>query len=283
MGKILVLGGTGHVGSSVVEQLVAAGEQMRAGARDPGKVKAARGVETVRFDYTDPATFGPALDGVDRVFLLGPEGLLPHTLLGPFVAEATRGGTRRIVLMTASGVELNDEDPLRQVELQIERSGAPYVFLRPNWFMDNFRTYWAAPIQKDGVIPLPAADARSAFIDIRDIAASAVAALRTDRFERRAYALTGPESLTYTEAADILSKAAGRAIRYTPIEDAPFLESLVVAGYSREYASVITALFGFVRQGAAAQVTGGVQALTGKPPRTLAEYARDHVAALRAA
>jgi uncharacterized protein YbjT (DUF2867 family) len=284
MGKVLVLGSTGNVGGAVVEGLAAAGEQVRAGARDPKRVKAGPGVEAVRFDYADPATFGPALEGVDRVFLLAPAGVTQaHALLSPFVTEATRGAGRRIVLMTASGVEFNEAAPLRQVELQVERSGAPYVFLRPNWFMDNFHTYWHAPLSQAGVIPVPAADSRSAFIDTRDIAAAAVGALRSARFERRAFTLTGPESLTYAEAAAVLSQAAGRTLRYTPVEDGPFLASLVQAGLPQDYAGLLTALFGFVRQGAAARVTGDVQELAGRPPRTLAQYAQDHAQAFRAA
>jgi uncharacterized protein YbjT (DUF2867 family) len=196
----------------------------------------------------------------------------------PFLAEAARNN-RKIVVMTAMGTELDPNGSLRQVELFLERSGAPFVILRPNWFMDNFHTAWLKPIQQAGVIPLPAADARTSLIDVRDIGASAAAALDTDRFDGGAFTLTGPEAITYTEAAGTLSAAAGREIRYTAVEDEPFIKSLVDAGVPADLASYLAALFGFVRQGGTAAVSPEVEHLTGRAPSTLARYARDHAAA----
>ncbi|MGK3996470.1 SDR family oxidoreductase [Sorangium sp. So ce1024] len=281
--KILVATSTGTVGKLLVEQLVEAREQVRAGTRDPAKVARANGVEPVRLDLRDRSTFAGALEGVDRVFLLSPAGELSHyDLLIPFVEAALAGGQRKIVLMTASGVEYDDRVPLRQVELFIEKSGAPYVILRPTWFLDNFHTFWRGPIVNAGVLPIPAGDSRTAFIDARDIAASAVAALRSDRFDRQAFTLTGPKALTYAEAAAVLSEVSGRPIQYVNVDDAAFIQGAVQAGLSEAYAQYLAALFGFVRQGAAAQVSADVTTLTGRAPRTLAQYARDHKDAWKA-
>ena len=278
--KVLVLASTGNIGRSLVAELSRAGEAVRAATRDPSKMRAGRGAEAVRFDFQDRGTFGPALKDADRVFLLVPAGeMAPYELLTPFLEEATRGGSRKVVLMTAVGVEASDEIPYRKVELSLERSGARFVLLRPNWFMDNFHTYWQAPIQKGGLIPLPAADSKTAFIDSRDIAAAAAAALRTDRFDRRSFTLTGPESLTYAQAAAILSRAAGRDIRYAPVDDPTFVKSLVEAEVPRAYAEYLAFLFSTVRQGVAEAVTGSVRDLTGRGPRTLEAYAGDHAAA----
>jgi uncharacterized protein YbjT (DUF2867 family) len=227
---ILVTTATGTVGRALVEQLAGAGERVRAGSRAPERIAAAAGVEPIRFDFRDPATYGPALDGVDRVFVLVPTGeSAPFELALPFLKAATADKARKIVLMTADGVQYSDEIPYRQLELFVERSGAPFVILRPSWFMDNFHTYWHAPITQAGVIPVPAADARTAFIDSRDIAAAAAAALRSDRFNGRAFSLTGPEALTYAEAAATLTAAAGRTISYAPVEDDAFRQSMIAA------------------------------------------------------
>jgi uncharacterized protein YbjT (DUF2867 family) len=281
--KILVVNSTGTVGRSLVQSLAQSGAAVLAGTRNPRQVKPLAGVQPVRFDYRDPSTFGPALDGVDRIFLLSPTGhLAAHELLLPFVEQATYGGQRKLVLMTAAGVEFNDAIPLRQVERAIERSGSPYVLLRPSWFMDNFHTFWLAPIREAGIIPLPAADGRSALIDARDIADAAAGALQTNAFDGRAFTLTGPEALTYDEAAATLSAASGREIRYVPTDDATFTQSLVAAGLAEDYVQNLTALFGFVRQGFAAQVTPDVATLTGHAPRALAQYAQDYAEQWRA-
>lgn len=278
MNKILVIGSTGKVGQALIEELVRKGEKVRAGTRNPSQWKAPAGVEPVRFDYADPGTFAPALEGTDRVFLIGPPDPTPHKVMLPFLEAATRD-KRKFVLMTAMGTELDDSGSLRQVELALERSGAPWVILRPNWFMDNFHTSWLVPIQQAGVIPLPAGDSRTSLIDSRDIGASAAAVLRTDRFNGRAFTLTGPESLTYAEAAAALSKAAGRDIRYVAVDDESFVQSLVDAGVPASLAHYLATLFSFTRQGGAAAVSQAVEELTGRAPRTLAQYAQDHASA----
>jgi uncharacterized protein YbjT (DUF2867 family) len=277
--RILVVNSTGTVGRPLVQALAQRGESVLAATRTPATFPPTPGVQPVRFDYCDPSTFAPALAGVDRVFLLSPTGhWAAHELLLPFVEQATQDKQRKLVLMTASGAEVDDAIPLRQVERAIERSGSPYVFLRPSWFMDNFHTFWLTPIREAGVIPVPAADGRSGFIDARDIAAAAASALQTNRFDGRAFTLTGPASLTYGEAATILSAATGREIRYVPVDDATFLQSLTAAGVTDEYAQTLIMLFGGVRQGFADQVTADVETLTGQAPRTLAQYAQDHAA-----
>jgi uncharacterized protein YbjT (DUF2867 family) len=276
MSDILVIGSTGNVGRALTEELVRSGETVRAATRNPSQWSARTGIEPVRFDYADPGTF--ALEGVDRVFMIGPPSPEPHKVMIPFL-EAATGGCRKVVLMTAMGTQFDDSGSLRQAELALERSGSPFVILRPNWFMDNFHTSWLAPTQQAGVIPLPAANARTSLIDARDIAASAAVALRTDRFNGRAFTLTGPEALTYAEAAAILSKAAGREIRYVPVDDESFVKSLVDAGVPADLARYLAVLFGFVRQGATAGVSPAVEELTGRPPRTLGQYVKDHASA----
>jgi uncharacterized protein YbjT (DUF2867 family) len=160
MKKILVVGSSGNVGRALVEELTQDGEQVRAGMRNPSQMKATVGVEPVPFDYADPRTFALSLEGSDRVFLNPPPDPTPHRVMVPFLEAATRG-KRKIVLQTQVGTEFEDNGSLREVEVALENSGAPYVILRPNWFMDNFHTYWLEPIQQVGVIPLPAADSRT--------------------------------------------------------------------------------------------------------------------------
>ncbi len=277
MNKTLVIGSTGNVGSALIQELTRSGEEVRAATRNPSRFGGGAGVEPVRFDYSDPATFSGALEGANRVFMIGPPEPAPDRVMIPFLEEATRDG-RKVVLMTAMGTEFDDSAPMRKVELALEGSGTPFVILRPNWFMDNFHTIWLAPIQQAGVIPLPAADARTSLIDARDIGSSAAAALTSDRFDGGAFTLTGPEAMTYAEAASTLSAAAGREIRYVAVEDEQFIQSLADAGVPADLASYLAALFGFVRQGATAAVSGGVGELTGRAPHSLAQYAQDHAA-----
>ncbi|MFG1202427.1 SDR family oxidoreductase [Xanthobacter aminoxidans] len=275
-GQILVFAANGNVGQPLVQALLAKGEQVKAASRTG---KAVGGAQGVAIDMDDPSTFATAFAGVDRLFLLAPTGSLDITARLLPVIEAAAARKVKVVLMTALGVDADDAIPYRQVELALERSGTPFVILRPNWFADNFHTFWKAGIDH-GVIAVPAADGKTSFIDARDIAESAAAALTTDRFDGKAFNLTGPEALGYGDAAAILSSVTGKPIAYTPVSDDAFVGILTGAGVPEPYARFLATLFHPVREGWTARLTGDVETLTGHAPRALATYARDNAARL---
>ncbi|ODS52925.1 MAG: NAD(P)-dependent oxidoreductase [Acidobacteria bacterium SCN 69-37] len=277
-GKVLVLGATGHIGQPLVASLLATGATVKAASRAGLPVE---GAESVAVDITVPSTVEAALEGVDRAFVMLPGGHVRITdLLLPIIAAAA---ARRIkvVLLSVLGVDAADSIPYRQVELALERSGTPFVILRPNWFADNFHTYWRAGIAL-GQIALPAGDGRTSFIDVRDIAACAAAVLTTDAFDGQAFNLTGPEALGYADAAELISDAIGRPVTYTSVDDDTFIGTLTGAGVPDEYARFLTSIFEPVRLGATAVVTSDVATLTGTAPRSLDAYVRDHAIILGA-
>ncbi|ADY63868.1 SDR family oxidoreductase [Agrobacterium tumefaciens] len=276
-GKILVIGSTGTIGTPLVKALLAKGESVKAASRTG---KAAEGAEGVRFDYTDASTYTDAFDGVDRLFLILAGGRLDAIdALTPVVEEAARRNVK-IVFLSVFGVDADDSIPYRQVELKIIASGAPYVILRPNWFADNFHTYWKAGIEH-GQIAVPAGEGKSSFIDVRDIADSAAAALTSTAFDNKAFNLTGPKALSYGEAAAIISQAIGKPVGYSAVSDDVFIGILTGAGVPKDYAAFLASIFYPVREGWTSAVTGDVETLTGHAPRSLETYVADHVAALK--
>jgi uncharacterized protein YbjT (DUF2867 family) len=277
-GKILVLGAHGNVGAPLVKALLAKGERVKAASRSG---KPAGDAEGVVLDVQDPATFAQAFADVDRAFIMVPAGYVDAKGILLPLLEAAAERKVKVVLQSVFGVDADDSIPYRQVELTLERSGLPFVILRPNWFSDNFHTYWRAGLEH-GVIAVPAAEGKSSFIDARDIAASAAAALTTDRFDGKAFDLTGPEALGYAEAASILQTVTGKPAKYTPVDDAAFVQILTGAGVPADYAHFLAAIFAPVREGWTARVTDAVQTLTGQAPRTVKTYARDNAGALGA-
>lgn len=278
MSRVLVTNATGQVSAAVIANLTSAGHDVVAASRNPKAPPHPR-IHRVHFDYTDPSTFPAALEGVERLFWLSPPLVLDgFSLARPFLDLALER-VKKVVVMTASGVQHDDTLPLRRIERLVETSGVAWAHLRPTWFMDNFHTFWAAPMKTQQVIPLPAGDGRTAFVDVRDIGASAAAALTRDDVAGRAYTITGPEALTYAQAAKVLGDAAGHPMHYVPVDDASFVQAMTGVGISEAYARMLTVLFGAVRQGAAAEVTTAVRDLTGRAPRSLEAYAREHAAA----
>lgn len=272
---ILVAGGTGTVGRQVARALAERGAQARIGSRrgDAG---------SVRLDYADPAGFDAALEGVDAAYVVVPTGEMdPVGTVGPFIDRAAARGVK-IVLQTAHGVDADEAIPLRRLERRLEASGARYVILRPNWFIDNFLTYWGPGIRQAGVIAVPAGDGATSFVDARDIAAVAAVVLTEAAHDGQALVVTGGEALTYAEAAALLSAATGRPVRYQPVDAQAFIAQMAGMGMPRAYAAMLAGIFGPVAAGWTAAVSPVVEQLTGRRPHRLADFVREHAPAWQA-
>jgi uncharacterized protein YbjT (DUF2867 family) len=288
---ILVTGATGNVGGALVRLLSEQGATVRAAARHPQATPMLPGVVPVRFDFGEPESWGPVLEGVTRAFVLpiGNPNVLPPAV--PFMEQAQAAGVRHVVLLTYRGANV---DPLalpdappesggpRMAELHLLNLGLEYTILRPTWFMQNFTHGFIAPMVREGTIYLPAGDAKTAFIDTRDVAAAAAAALTQPGHAGAEYDLTGEQALSYAEAADVLGAVAGRAIKYVSIPSTSFRASLIDGGVSVGEADSLTALFAAVRSGLEESISPALRTLIGRAPVTLEQFARDHADLLRA-
>ena len=275
MSRILVVGSSGTVGSVLSGLLAAQGHEVRratsGAASESGQVKlnllTGEGLQT-------------AFEGVHAAFLLAPPG---HTnqdaLLAPLVNQAKASGVSKVVLMSAMGANADENAPLRKAELHLERSGLAWNVIRPNWFMQNFNTFWLHGIQQQGQIFLPVGQAKGSFIDTRDIAAVAAKLLTSSQFDNADFDLTGSEALDHDQVAAILSKAAGRAIGYTDIPPEAMREGLLGAGLPADYVEFMLVILRFFKLGYNERTTDAVARITGAAPRSLAQYAQDYQAA----
>jgi uncharacterized protein YbjT (DUF2867 family) len=272
MASTLVIGASGTVGSELVKLLGAKGQDVRRATRRPATQPG-----QVQLDVATGQGLAQAFEGVDRAFLLAPPG---HTdqdrLLKPLIDAARTHGLRRVVLMSAMGANADEAAPLRLAELHLERSGLAWNVIRPNWFMQNFNSFWLQGIVGQGQILLPVGRARGSFIDARDIAAVAASLLSRDDLAHRDFDLTGGEALDHDEVAAILSRETGRTIAFQDIPPESMLAGLVEAGLPRDYAEFLVLILGFFKAGYAERTTDAVQAITGRAPRSFAAYAKDY-------
>lgn len=272
MSTTLVIGASGTVGSELSRLLAAQGQTVRRATS-----QAPAHADQVHVDLVSGSGIAAALDGADRAFLLAPPGHTnQHELLAPVIEAARQRGLRRVVLMSAMGANADDHAPLRRAELQLERSGLPWNVIRPNWFMQNFHTFWLHGILTQGRILLPVGRARGSFIDARDIAAVAASLLSRDDLAGRDFDLTGAEALDHDEVAALIARETGRDIRFQDIAPEAMLEGLIGAGLPRDYAEFLVLILGFFKAGYAERTTDAVQAITGRAPRRIADYVREH-------
>ena len=265
---ILVLGGTGKTGRRVADRLRAVGATVRT---------AARAGADVRFDWDDPATWDAALTDATALYLVPPTLRLDHApVTTALLDRAEAAGVAHVTLLSASGVEhAPPEAALRAIELDLlARDRLTQAIVRPGWFMQNFSEgYFAPSIAAEGVVSAPTGDGAEAFVDADDIAAVVVATLRDPSSHTGAeYTLSGPAAITFAEAAELLSRAAGRPIAHvdTPVEE--WVAATVATGIPEAYARMLATLLGNVREGRGTAVDDAVERVTGRPARSFAEY-----------
>jgi uncharacterized protein YbjT (DUF2867 family) len=192
------------------------GVQLRAAFQSVTKgASAPSGVEIATADYNQSETLRKALHGVDRVFLVGPPTAQLPALERKAIDVIRQSDVRQVVKLSAmGGREAIFPRQHAESEDYIQSSGVPYTCLRPNGFMQNMVNYNAATINTQNAFYGCEADGQVSQIDIRDAAAVAVKALTENGHVGKAYTLTGPEALTNTQIAQILSDDLGREIRF---------------------------------------------------------------------
>ena len=156
-----------------------------------------------------------------------------------------------------------------------------WTFVRPTFFMQNWVLYNAASIRAGQTVYANAGDARIAWVDTRDIADVAAAALTSSAHDGRIYDLTGPEALSYGQCVERLGALVGRKVQYVAVPDRAAFDGMRGAGMPADYAWSLVTLNQAVRRGLAATTTDSVEVVTGKPARTLDAFFRESLAEFR--
>lgn len=276
--KVFVYGGSGLVGGHLIKELQTKGHEVFAGSRKPESQKNETNLTWVQADSKDPKKGLEILESVDAAFLLSPPGETnQYEILSPWIEKAKQVGLNQLVLMTAMGVDhAPPEAPFRKTEILLEGAGIPWNIIRPNWFMQNFHTFWIAGIKQDGKIYFPGGNANTSFIDARDIASVASVLLTTNDFQNQAITITGKESIDHNKVAEHLTTVSGKNIEYVDVDPKVFESSLVAAGLSKDYATFLVMIAGALREGFSSPILDTVKQITGKEPISFQKYAEDH-------
>lgn len=274
-GKILVTGGTGNTGAALASRFRAANVPVRTASRK-AVADAHGGSKQVYFDWEDEATYGSALEGVERVYLVAPPLTDPERVMVPFLRRALKTGVRRAVLLSSSAIP-EGGPVLGQVHRAVREMMPEWAVLQPSWFMQNFTGgMHGGAIRASGEIVTATGEGRVAFVDVGDIAEVAFRTLTDAEPHNKAHVITGPQALSYAEAAAIISEAAHRPVHHVSISGAQLRERLMGTGIPEGYAALLAGLDEAIKNGAEDRVTSTVQEVTGRPPNSLGEFARDH-------
>jgi uncharacterized protein YbjT (DUF2867 family) len=281
---ILVTGATGTIGSSTVKALKAQGARFKVGTRSPDKLQG-QGVETVLFDWDKPETFAPALQGVEKLFLLTPISEKQVEYTQSLVDAAKKAGVKHIVKLSVMGVEAEPGIALgrlhRASEKAIQDSGIAWTMLRPTFFMENFFNYYGADPKKDSTVYNPHGQGKAVWVDGRDVGEVAAAVLTGQGHEGKAYDLTGPEALGDAEALALLGEALGHKYTYVDVPEEGARKAMLDMQMPAWLVDGFMELNRLIKNNWVATPASGVKDVLGRAPRSFKEYAKDCAAGSR--
>ena len=282
---ILVTGGTGAVGRELLRLLSQAGIATRALTRNPQKAPTLPGITWVGGDLAKPETLTPAFEGAQKLFLLTHYYEDMVELQHNAIAAARAAGVIHVVKQSAFAASDHSNAPIGrwhyQVEKELQASGLAWTMLRPHHFMQNLLAQ-AEYIIKDGVVYSASGDGKIPYIDPRDIAAVAFVTLTQPGHLGKKYVLTGGEAISYRQAAEIIGATIGKPVRFVDESPDQARARRVREGLPPAVIESALAISAYQRAGGkTVTITNTIADLTGRPPRTVGEFVREHAAAFR--
>jgi uncharacterized protein YbjT (DUF2867 family) len=226
--KILVTGGTGRVGTEVVQALLRREVSVRVLTRNKN-AELPIGAEAAVGDLLDPDSVQSALNGTDKLFLLVGNAAdeLTQALLA--FAAARQAKVKHLTYLSVYQAERFPEVPhfigKHAVEMALKAFDIPFTILRPGYFFQNDAQLKAA-LTGPGLYPIPIGEIGIAAVDVRDIADAAAVSLTSDEHAGKTYNLMGLDPLKGSGAAAVWGNALGRPVKYADLSPGEFEEQL---------------------------------------------------------
>lgn len=291
MGKIIVTGASGQFGNAAAKMLLekVGGENLILLSRSPEKLAEfeSAGASIRQADFDDLASLSAATEGGEKMLLISTTmvGSRPRQH-GNAIDAAVANGVKHIVYTSIIDGGNPDHPAVEQhdhyaTEQLLKNSGAAWTILNNSQYSEAVATAMAIPALAAGSKPDNCGDGKIAFVSRDDCVATAVGVLTQEGHENKAYDVTGPELLSVPEAMAMISEMADKPIELIPVGDEgmyQYFDSLGVARKSEDvdpdgpipWASEGMVTFGqAIREGHFDVLSGHVEHITGKAPRTL--------------
>ncbi len=279
---MLLIIGAGNIGKSIAYMCLSRGISFKMGVRSIDKVihsDPGLGDHLRPFDFENQDTFAPALDSANHIFFIAahPE---PDQSVQSFLEACNRADAKHVTF--SSGRTTGDivGKPLNRVEKLVENAGLPYTILRPGWFMQNFVTWIGATISSERLFFLPAAESRTAFVDVRDIADMALASFNHAGMIDKVIDVTSEEVLDHYMVAEKLSAHLGIQVGYQPLSEKDYVQKMLSLGWQPSAAQHVVDLYAIVKTGKEEEISPSVREFLGRSPYDFDTFLRHHPAEL---
>ncbi len=268
---IVVTTPTGHIGSQVVQNLLAANEAVRVIARRPDRIapEVRAKVEIVQGSSDDESVLMRALDGAKGLFLVVPPSFTTNDdkeyylqFTRPVCRAIVSQRVKRVVSVSGVGrrvgVQAGPVTASFAKDAEIEKTGVKFRALWCPSFMENMLP--AIPSLKQHCMFSNSGrpDVKAPFVATRDIASSG-AKLLLDRSwtGQGGLAMLGPEDLSFDDMADIMTDVLRRPIRFQSVPGEAYKAQLMKFGASEASAQSLVEMH-------AAKATAGQRRTTNR-------------------
>jgi uncharacterized protein YbjT (DUF2867 family) len=281
---IAVIGATGRVGSEIVRGLLARGEPVTALVRDPDKGRRTFGepgglhIRPTRLD--DPRDLTDAFDGIRTLFIamgsIGIEGVLQRIAINAAAGAPSIEQVVRLSVLNTSADSLGINQRAHYSIDQFAASTAvSYSTIRPAIFSAALLAA-AREVRASRTWAGLAGSGRMALMDHRDVAEAGVRVLTDPALWGTHHDLTGPVAMSWPEALKLLSAELGEPVTFRVATERQLLESLTGAGVPAGTAELLITREWAILAGENDHTTGTFQEITGRSPRTVAEFLHDY-------
>lgn len=281
---ILITGATGNISSGIITQLKGSEHRLQALVRNPEKAQDLKrqGVELRVGDLEKPWTLGSAFAGADTVWILAPPGPRAPEQCSNALWAARQAGARHVVRLSAIGASHTAPTINSRLhalsDAELAASGIPFTILKPHYFMQNLLMA-AQSIAQQGAMYFALADGKMGLIDSRDISEFAAHVLTNAGHEGKTYTLTGPASVSMHQIAAAISKAIGKTVKYVPVTAEAERQTILQMGIDEWMANLLGDYSAAYSLNWGDLVTDDFQRVTGKSPRSIAQFAKDFAGA----
>ncbi|KAB7616324.1 NAD(P)H-binding protein [Amylibacter sp. SFDW26] len=285
---VLITSATGRIGKELVARLAQKGQfNVRACYFSESKAEQLKTLgahEVVKFDLSDPNTWGPALDGVSAIYSASLDPMLEGHLAFCKELGNRKADIKHVVRVSCMGADTNtasyDADTHASragaaIPLMLQHywwgekalldEGLNVTVLRNNFFMNHLLKTDSESIDTEGWFSNPLGDMRNSFVATRDIAEAADVALSEgpEKHSNKFYDITGPQPQSMAEIAADLGRAMGKEIEYRA-------QSMV--DFENDFGATRAEFFEYLTNGFYTRCSPDFYNLTGHKPTSYYDY-----------
>lgn len=283
MSNILVTGATGHLGRTVVAELLkrTAAGNISVLVRDAAKAAAwqEKGVKVFTGNYNDYDSLVAAFQHIDQLYFISGNEVADRLQQHENVVNAAIAAKVGHVFYTSFQRKTEDGSSAIQIvadahlktEAWLKASGLTYTFLKHTLYADVLPMFLGAKVLETGII-LPAGDGKVPYATREDMGEAGAILLLGSGHENKAYELAAGTTYSFGDIANILSELSGKEVSYISPASADFLAQLTELGVPGEIVQITAAFCAGIAQEEFNFPDDTLEKILGRKPTGLKEF-----------